>query len=244
MSHKLVFINRKLVLLIKILVFSPKKTSFFTKRTLRARGKINLFLWKLLCDRTALPPSKPTATTIPIREAHDIAWNATLGVQQLSLPPCCNAVFLPEIGGIAVSWPELHPGNFDVALDSSPPAHGPAILCCSSALKMPNEGVKKCMWSWAGLHIRAHLFDLISISCSPGCLDPDVAKKTVPEQSKRIITLWLWLYDDLQLQTHIYLGDLPVPITFQPTYLVLQYRNSADQNKTHTHSNHWTHNNS
>ena len=27
MSHKLVFINRKLILLIKILVFSPKKTS-------------------------------------------------------------------------------------------------------------------------------------------------------------------------------------------------------------------------
>ena len=242
MPHKLVFINRKLVLLIKILDFSPKKTSFFTKRTLRARGKIYLFLWKLVCDRTALPPSKPTTTIIPIKKVHDIAWNATLGVQQLSLPPCCNIAFLPEIGGIAASWPELHPGNFDVALDSSPPAHGPAILFCSSALKMPNGSVEKCMWSWAGLHIRAHLFDLVSISLSPGCLDPDVAKKTVPEQSKRIVILWLC--DDLRLQAHICLGNLPVPITSQPTHFVLQYRDSADRNKTHTHSNHWTHNNS
>ena len=32
MSHKLVFISRKLVLLIKILVFSPKKTSFFHEK--------------------------------------------------------------------------------------------------------------------------------------------------------------------------------------------------------------------
>ena len=93
------------------------------------------------------------------------------------------------------------------------------------------------MGRWARL-LRTHLFDVVSISCSPGCLDPDVAKKTVPEQSKRIITLWL--YDDLQLQTHIYLGDLPVPITFQPTYFVLRYRNSADQNKTHTHFAKWS----
>ena len=80
-----------------------KKTSFFTKRTLRARGKIYLFLWQLVCDRTTLPPSKPTTTTIPIKKAHDIAWNATLGVQQLALPSCCNAAFLPEQGGVAVS---------------------------------------------------------------------------------------------------------------------------------------------
>ena len=65
---------------------------------------------------------------------------------------------------------------------------------------MQNEGVEKSMGRWARL-LRTHLFDVVSISFSPGCLDPDVATKIVPEQSKRIIILLLC--DDLQLQAHI-----------------------------------------
>ena len=74
----------------------------------------------------------------------------------------------------------LYHENFDVALDSSPPAHGPAILYYSSALQMQNEGVEKSMGRWARL-LRTHLFDVVSISLSPICLDPDVATKIVPE---------------------------------------------------------------